>query len=457
MPDNTEDQTRTAALSSVEQKGVVKAWGRLVVVHPRHLATRIELERKPTHLGRDPSQTASVPLADATMSRNHARIQWDGRARSFVIQDVGSHNGTSVDGVALEDRSCALEDGALIRLGDVLAVFEGGGVVSEAATVSTDAIPGQASTMVQLRQQVALCAGDPSPALIVGETGAGKERIAAEVHRLSGRRGPLEAVNCAALSPQLVESQLFGHVKGAFTGADSARPGLFRAAEGGTLFLDEVGELPLEQQTKFLRVLEDRKVTPLGSARSTPVDVRVVAATNANLYERVQDGSFRRDLYARLAMWELQVPPLRQRRSDILAWLDRLYAQWCRDRGADPAIPAWSANASVLLLSHPWPENLRGLNRLLHAVAPRISAGDEVHTRDLPPWLQMEAAARAPEPTPAAEPTSTPSLRRPSPSRDDLLRCLEENDWKIRSVARHFDRDRRQIYRWMKKFDLERP
>jgi transcriptional regulator with GAF, ATPase, and Fis domain len=456
MHDDTEDRTRTAAVRSVAHLGAAKAAGRLVVAHPRHLATRVELEREPTQLGRRPSGTPAVLLADPTVSRDHARIQWDGRARAFVIEDLGSHNGTSVDGVALEGRICTLADGAVIRLGDVLAVFEDGGLAPAAASVSRDAIPGDAPAMGQLRQQVALCAGDPSPALIIGETGAGKERVAAEVHRLSGRSGRLEAVNCAALSPQLVESQLFGHVKGAFTGADSDQAGLFRAADGGTLFLDEVGELPLEQQTKFLRVLEDHQVTPLGSTRSTRVDVRVVAATNADLYERVQDGSFRRDLYARLAMWEIRVPPLRQRRGDILQWLDRLYTQWCRSRGTEPSTsPTWSINVAEILVCHAWPENLRGLNRLIHAVAPRIVANEVVRSEDLPQWLRHEGEASAGSPAPETD--AAPTLRRPAPSRDELLECLEEHDWSVRSVARHFDRDRRQIYRWMKQFELERP
>ncbi len=456
MQDDTVDRTRTAAIGSTKHAKATKATGRLVVVYPRPLRARIELGRTPTLLGRKPSKTPSVELSDPTISRDHARVHWDGRAGSFVIQDQGSHNGTSVDGVALEDRTCALEDGAVIRLGDALVVFEGGGLAPEAAQVSRDAIPGEAQVVGQLRQQVALCAGDPSPALIIGETGAGKERIAGEVHRLSGRDGSLEAVNCAALSPQLIESQLFGHKKGAFTGADATRHGLFRAADEGTLFLDEIGELPLEQQTKFLRVLEEHRVTPLGSTRAVEVDVRVVAATNADLYARVQDGSFRRDLYARLAMWELRVPPLRKRRGDILGWIDRLHAHWCRDRGTEPRnTPLFSPGAAELLLRHPWPENLRGVNRLVHHLAPRLAAGDEIHVEVLPPWLREELEAETSTPAPAAD--VKPTLRRPAPSRDELLRCLEENDWKIRSVARHFDRDRRQIYRWMKQFDLARP
>jgi len=458
---NDSDRTRTSALPAGERPGTVKAAGRLAVVYPRDLAVCIELQRQAIQIGRIPAEVPSAQLAHPTISRTHARVSWDGRAKTHVIQDLGSHNGTSVDGVALQDQTCLLADGAVVRLGDALAVYEAGGLPPATPAVSRDAIPGDARPMGLLRQQVSLCATDPSPVLLIGDTGAGKERIVDEVHRLSNRSGPLRAVNCAALSPQLVESQLFGHVKGAFTGAESNRPGLFRDADGGTLFLDEIGELPLDQQTKFLRVLENREVTPVGGTRATAVDVRVVAATNADLYQRVQDGDFRRDLYARLAMWELRVPPLARRRGDILAWLELLHGQWCRDRGTEPAaLPMWSANAAEILVRHEWPENLRGLNRLIHHVAPKTVTGDEIHAEDLPHWHDLtpdaEGSSAVVSPTTSTKKTAS-TLRRPAPSREDLLACLEKHDWSIRSVARHFDRDRRQIYRWMKQFGLERP
>ena len=459
MNDRDEDRTRTAAVASRDRLGPDKAAGRLAVVHPRDLAARLELTQQALQLGRMPAAAPSAQLAHDTISRTHAQIVWDGRARTHVVQDLGSHNGTAVDGLALQDQTCLLADGAVLRLGDVLLVYEAGGISPAAPAVSQDAIPGEARPMAQLRHQISLCATDPSPVLVTGDTGAGKERIAAEIHRLSHRTGPLEAVNCAALSPQLVESQLFGHVKGAFTGADSNRPGLFRAADRGTLFLDEIGELPPDQQTKFLRVLENREVTPVGGTRATAVDVRVVAATNADLYQRVQDGDFRRDLYARLVLWELRVPPLTQRRGDILAWLDRLHGAWCRERGTEPAdLPIWSPASAEAIVRGQWPENLRGLNRLIHHLAPRIAAGEEICSQDLPDWLPPPAdvTTAAPAATPQTS-AKVSTLRRPAPSQEELLAVLEEHDWSIRSVAKHFDRDRRQIYRWMKQFGLERP
>src|SRR6185295_11015283 len=171
-------------------------------------------------------------------------------------------------------------------------------------------------------------ATDPAPVLLHGESGTGKERIAGELHRLSGRKGRLIAVNCAALSRELVESQLFGHQKGAFTGATELHPGYFRAAQGGTLFLDEIGELSLEVQPKLLRAIQQGEVQAVGSTQPAHVDVRVVAATNRELQQAVNAGQFRADLYARLSLWELRVPPLRERRADLFPWIDRLHGRW---------------------------------------------------------------------------------------------------------------------------------
>src|SRR5690606_21362403 len=206
-----------------------------------------------------------------------------------------------------------------------------------APTVSYEALPGTSMPAQRLRAAVAAAASDRAPVLVLGETGVGKEKIAAELHRLSGRQGPLVAVNCAALSAQLIESQLFGHVRGAFTGATQERAGLFRAATGGTLFLDELGEMPLELQPKLLRAVELGEVVAVGSTQPHRVDVRLIAATNRSLTDEVVAGRFRRDLYARLALWEIAAPPLRSRRADIIDWIDRLHRLWWEPRGEPPA------------------------------------------------------------------------------------------------------------------------
>ncbi len=223
------------------------------------------------------------------------------------MRDLASHNGSRINGRQLTPEiAIELTQGDTIQLGDVIAVYQiEPAEQTQDAMVSLDALPGVSVAMQRLRRTVARAGRDRSPVLLVGETGTGKEQIAREIHRLSGREGALLSVNCAALSRELIESQLFGHVRGAFTGAVADHAGLFRAATGGTVFLDEIGDLPLDLQPKLLRALQEAEVLPVGATRALPVDVRVIAATNRDLTASVEAGGFRRDLYARLAMWEI--------------------------------------------------------------------------------------------------------------------------------------------------------
>jgi len=264
------------------------------------------------------------------------------------------------------------------------------------------------------------------------------------------------AVNCAALPRELVESQLFGHVRGAFTGAHDAQTGLFREADGGTLFLDEIGELPAELQPKLLRAIQEREIRPVGATRNLRVDVRIVAATNRDLSAAVADGSFRRDLYARLSLWELPVPALRQRRADILMWIDRLHRRWLAERGRTdgPALVPDAPAAEALLLCA-WPDNLRGVDRLVHALAAETTAAESLTLERLPDWFRSRPPSFA-QPAPAAEePVAAAHAARPgTPTRDELAAVLERLGGSVRATARHFGRDRRQIYRWLDAYGL---
>ena len=218
---------------------------------------------------------------------------------------------------------------------------------------------------IKLLERIRLVAPSEATILIIGETGTGKELIARHVHELSDRRdGPFIAVNCGALTDSLVESELFGHEKGAFTGAVNAKEGWFEAANGGTLFLDEIGDLPLQTQVKLLRVLQEREVVRVGSRRPIPIDVRLVAATNVHLEEAVAAGRFREDLYFRLSVAVLRLSALRQRPGDILPLAShflKVYAQRlnCPQVGISTA-------AEKALLGHPWPGNIRELENVIH-------------------------------------------------------------------------------------------
>jgi DNA-binding NtrC family response regulator len=426
----------------------------LHVLFPPILRRRVLLGRSDVVLGRDPGP-GGCALDDNTVSRRHATICWDQARATHTLTDNGSRNGSSLDGVNVGDRPCAMISGSLLRLGDTLLVYEQDSAddADDPASPTRDAVPGVAAKIGQLRAQMARAARDPAPVLIIGATGTGKERIAQDIHRLSGRAGRLVALNCAALSPQLVESQLFGHIKGAFTGATETQLGLFRAANGGTLFLDEIGELAPELQPKLLRALQEREVLPVGSTQPVKIDVRVIAATHRDLADASATGEFRQDLYARLSLWELRVPTLRERRVDLLDWTDRLQKQWAEQRGA-PWLPLqFDVEAAEALLRAPWQLNLRGLDRLVHELATSTRPGATIGRAQLPPWIgRLPTGAAEPVPEAAITP---PEGRAEIPSRAEFTAAFEELGGSVHALAKRFGRDRRQIYRWMESFDLK--
>jgi DNA-binding NtrC family response regulator len=227
---------------------------------------------------------------------------------------------------------------------------------------SDDDLIGFSPSMREVQKKIGVASSGEVTVLIEGETGTGKELVARAVHRHSDRsKGPFVPVNCAAIPRELLESELFGHVKGAFTGAIQPRPGKFREADGGTLFLDEIGDMPLEMQAKILRVLQDKVVAPVGGQSSYQVDIRIVAATHQDLAKNVQDGAFRQDLYFRLNVLHIRLPALRERGSDIL-----LLAEYFLRRFTSPQ-KSLSTAAAKRLLEHPWPGNVRELENVIRS------------------------------------------------------------------------------------------
>ncbi|MFL6305908.1 MAG: sigma-54-dependent transcriptional regulator [Candidatus Sulfotelmatobacter sp.] len=245
-----------------------------------------------------------------------------------------------------------------------------------------DTIHGSGQGIKDVREQIARVAPTDATVLIIGETGTGKELVARAIHRNSRRsQKPLVAVNCAAFTETLLESELFGHERGAFTGADRARQGLFEAANGGTLFLDEAGEMSAPAQAKLLRVLVDGQVLRIGSTQPRTVDVRVLAATHRNLEERVQQGSFRQDLYYRLAVVPIQIPPLRERREDIAGLCEVLSGQIAKELKVRPK--PISADALRKLTAYDFPGNIRELRNLLER-AHILGKAVEITAEELP-------------------------------------------------------------------------
>ncbi|WP_437504994.1 sigma 54-interacting transcriptional regulator [Sorangium sp. So ce1099] len=306
-------------------------------------------------------------LDDPWLSSKHARVvRLLGR---WVVEDSGSKNGTLVNGVP--QRHARLADGDLIELGRTFFVFRaalpyppGAPPLFEAAPAA-EAAPGLASllpALLDLFEQLAVVARSAIPVLLQGETGTGKEVMARAIHALSGRPGELVAVNCGALPRELVEGELFGHRKGAFSGATEDRPGLVRSADRGTLFLDEIGDLPAPAQAALLRVLQEQEVRPVGATRPVRVDLRVVAATHRPLKRLAALGEFRADLLARLSGYVVELPPLRERREDLGLLLGALLGRAARD-GLHPraARVALHPRAARGMLMYGWPANVREL------------------------------------------------------------------------------------------------
>jgi transcriptional regulator with PAS, ATPase and Fis domain len=285
-----------------------------------------------------------------------------------------------------------------------------------------------------------------STVLITGESGVGKERIARLIHEESGRaHKAFVAVNCAAVTESLLESELFGHAKGAFTGATHDRPGLFEAAHGGTLFLDEVGEVPAPMQAKLLRVLQEKEVRRVGENQNRKVDVRVVAATNRNLAAEVVAGRFRQDLYYRLRVIELKVPPLRERRDDILPLARVLLAEATERLGRK--VTGLSPEAADQLLRYGWPGNVRELgNSIERAVA--LCEGTRVEKDDLP-----EEVRSAP---PTFLPGDTPR-RLEDIEREYILAVLARNEGNRARTAEQLDIGIATLYRKLKQYGETEP
>lgn len=285
-----------------------------------------------------------------------------------------------------------------------------------------DEILGNSPELLKLLDRVESAAPTNANVLIIGETGSGKELIARAIHNRSARRNSaLVKVNCGAIPSGLVESELFGHVKGAFTSASERRTGRFELANHGTLFLDEVGELPLETQVKLLRVLQEQEFEPVGSNHTIKVNVRIIAATNRDLDKAVQSGRFRSDLYYRLNVIPLHVPSLRERRSDIPLLVMSFLRQFAARMGKP--VPFVSPETMRLLVEYPWPGNIRELQNVIERGVVLSRGSALVLAEDLLPVEESQGDAG---PVPKAEPVSSDSLE--SVQRRHILRVLERTD-----------------------------
>lgn len=356
----------------------------------------------------------------------------------MTLHDLESSNGTFVNGLAIREQAIAVGD--IVRIGDT---FFSIAPETDDASVSSDVVIGFSPSMLAVRNDLAKAAMVDSTVLFIGETGTGKDLAARELHQLSGRSGQYVAVNCSAVPENLLESELFGHMKGAFSGAEKAKRGLFEVADRGTLFLDEIGEMNPGMQAKLLRVLQDKEIRPLGGTQSRHVDARVVAATNVNLIEAVNEKVFRADLYSRLSQWIIAMPPLRDRREDIPAlMLNALPRNDTRN---------FSPELVETFLRHNWPFNVRELSGFVEQSLVDTDDDPIALTPRVEQLLEQNRKIRIHG---GDTPASMETQRQPE-SREAMETLLRKHNGNINQIATQLGKHRYQVYRWLKSHDLD--
>jgi DNA-binding NtrC family response regulator len=387
-------------------------------------------------IGRDAD--CDVPLPHAKISRRHARIQL---GPEMSIEDLGSTNGIKVGGTRLERNvSAPLPLGESVRLGPFTAIVMAAPI---GAQVSADGLP-RAALVVRdptpegCGELVARVARHDVNVLIQGETGSGKEVLARTLHQMSGRPGEMVAINCAALTGHLLESELFGHEQGAFTGATRTKPGLLEVAGRGTALLDEIGDLPLELQGKLLRALESRQVYRVGGVRPIDLNLRVIAATHRDLPAEVERGGFRQDLYFRLNGITLAIPPLRDRRGAINVLAQRFLEDAAKAAGVP--VPSLTPRAVAALTSHDWPGNVRELRLVIERAL--LMAGDG----PIDSTYMMLSPARA---------GTAPATPSEDEERARFLAIAKAHKGNASAIGRELGTSRSQVRRLGKRFEID--
>jgi DNA-binding NtrC family response regulator len=430
----------------------------------------VNLGRGETEAGTraDDGSVLSVRVADGRVSREHARLHH--RDGAWIVHDLGSKNGTWVNGRKV-DGSTPVVPGAIIEVGDTFLTLRPSVApqLTDAVGVRIESRPRGLVTVIPelvyaFEALATFARSNDGQVSILGETGVGKEVLARAYHLLTRRPGAFNAVNCAAMPDGLVEAQLFGHRKGAYSGATAENQGFVRAADGGTLFLDEIGDLPLLAQAKLLRILEAREVTPVGASKPVPVDVRVVCATHRDLAKMVADGTFRHDLWARLKGFVLELPGLRARKEDIGLLVSAAVVEHAPDRAKDIRL---SASAARSILMRRWPENIRELKRDIER-ALSYAKNDTIDFGDLPPDHSPPMVSR-PRPLPSTlDPDLLPAAEmlenEPLPSgldayevqlRAKIVGLLQEHQGNVSRVAQLLGKNRTHMHEVLKKLGVD--
>ncbi len=398
------------------------------------------------------SSSNDIVLTHQTVSRSHCEILREGQG--YVLKDLGSTNGTLLDGA--EVREAFLKPGAVLTVGEVelkVRTFSERIEVLPSERTRFGGVVGRSQGMREIFGLLERLAPSDATVLLGGETGTGKDAMARAIHQASKRKErPFIVVDCGAVVANLIESELFGHEKGAFTGASERRRGAFELADGGTLFLDEIGELPLDLQPKLLRALEARSFRRVGGNTELSVDIRVIAATKRNLSVEVDRGKFREDLYFRLAVVPVDLPPLRERKEDLPLLVEHLLEGI---QAGDPdAGELRMAEAAVeALAGHDWPGNVRELRNVLARAAFLARTGDgEIRLGHVPVGAPVGGGSGiAPTFDPQMSYRDTKSAFEQEFERRYVEWLLERHDGNISAAARSADMDRKYLHKLAKK------
>ena len=403
---------------------------------------------------------------DETVSRYHCKIVQEDTG--YVLVDLGSTNGTFINRVRI--REGFLKPGCTIGLGNAELKFHAADEKVEIVPSRKERLGDAIGRHVKMRELFAVVekiAPTGTTVVIEGETGTGKEVIAQTIHKLSPRAsGPLMVFDCGAVPANLIESELFGHEKGSFTGAIMTRQGLFEMASGGTLFLDELGELPLDLQPKLLRALESREIRRVGGAKSIKVDVRIIAATNRNLEVEVKEGRFRQDLFYRLSVVKLVLPPLRERAEDLPLLIKHFLQILPVNRRTDgeQRVSGVSRDALDAIMAYRWPGNVRELVNVIER-AVSFADGEMIERRDLPDVMRGDGGAvggKAAGAGGAGSATDSDSTFKDAKERwvsgfekDYLVALLKKNKGNISHAAREAEIDRKYFRKLMHKHGID--
>jgi len=418
----------------------LEGWCITIMHHPnsKFLGRRVLVDTgKHLLMGRDESHFGEGGLHEKRVSRQHARL-WVTEGGKAKIEDLESRNGTKVNGQTTQ--SCDLQSQDIVTIGGIhLLVHRAPGVYRSHKHSS---LIGESHGISRVIDDIHKVAPHDTTVLVLGETGTGKELVAKAIHEASGVRGGFFAVNCGGMADTLLQSELFGHVRGAFSGAERERQGLIEAAHGGTLFLDEIGDASPSLQVSLLRFLQEGEIRKLGSNRSIKVKTRVIAATHRDLRNIEGEQSFREDLYARLSRWEIKVPPLRERKEDIPLLIRHFLERLAPGKTLHHRL-------ALEMAQYSWPRNVRELEMIVERAL--IEAGDENPiplTTSLLEQLKETAESETEE---LATRQSTKTSKDP----EKLQQLLSKYEGNVRLVSKELGVARNTLYRWFKSFDID--